>query len=637
MSAFYITTPIYYVNSDLHLGHAYTTVLADAMARAHRQLGDEVFFLTGVDEHGQKVLEAAQREGVDPQQHCDEMAARFQRLWQELGISHDRFLRTTDRDHVRHVEGVLQRLHDDGQLYADDYEGLYCVPCERWYTEKDLEDGACPQCQRPVERLRERNWFFRMSAFQQRLVEHIESRPDCILPESRRNEVLGFLRQPLRDLCISRLKERMSWGIELPFDRDYVCYVWVDALFNYLSGLGAAGPGTGPWWPAATHLIGKDILTTHAVYWPTLLMALGIDPPARILAHGWWLAGERKMSKSVGNVIRPLDWIEAVGADAFRFFLLREMVPWNDASFNGEALVKRLNADLANDLGNLLSRVSNLAARHYAGRLPAAQGRSGGLRAAAEALLAGHAGRVRSLDLHGLLEGVFALLKLGNQEMERQAPWKLVASDPDAAGALLADMAEVLRLAGLLLLPVMPGKCAELLARLGADTEGPLGWSGQGCPAIVHGAPLFPRLDAERLGAAASPPPAPAPAAAGGATQSGKAPEAEPDEGLVGIEDFARLKLVAARVLSAEAHPDAERLLLLSVDCGEAEPRRLVAGIAGQVDPAGLPGRMICVVANLRPATIRGQLSQGMLLAAKAGRSLQLLDPGPVPPGTPIG
>lgn len=644
MSRFYITTPIYYVNADLHLGHAYTTVLADTLARAHRELGDEVFFLTGVDEHGQKALDAAKALGRDTQEYCDEMSARFGRLWERLEISHDRFIRTTSGEHVAVVTAALEKLHADGHLYAAEYEGHYCVPCERFFTEKDLADGSCPQCGRAVETLQERNWYFRMSAFQDWLVEHVSSTPGCILPESRRNEVLGFLRQPLRDLCISRPKERMGWGIELPFDRDYVCYVWVDALLNYATGVGrgADEAGFAAWWPEATHLIGKDILTTHAVYWPTLLKALGLEPPKRILAHGWWLVGDQKMSKSVGNVVKPLEWIERVGVDAFRFFLIREMVPWNDAAFTAESLVKRLNMDLANDLGNLLSRVTNLASRHFGGRLPAAAGGTGGLRAAAAELLARHAELVRSLDLHGLLEGVFGLLRQANQEMERHSPWKLVKQDPAAAGLVLADMAELLRLSARLLEPAMPGKCAGLLGRLGAAAGSPLAWTEDAVGAVTHGDPLFPRLDEAALLAAsgdvATPETAPAKAPAEAPKPAAKGRSGEPDaEGLIGIEDFGRVKLVAARVVEARPHPGADRLLLLRVDCGEAEPRPLVAGIAGHVDPADLPGRMICVVANLKPAKIRGEVSQGMLLAAKAGDALHLVDPGPVPPGTPLG
>jgi methionyl-tRNA synthetase len=375
MSRCYITTPIYYVNSDLHLGHAYTTVLADVLARYHRLLGHETRFLTGTDEHGQKVHEAATRLGVDVRAHCDEMSARYKTLWHKLGIGYDRFIRTTDADHVALVKRCLQQLHDDGHLYTQDYEGWYDVKSERYFTEKDLVDGRSPDGNE-VEKLVEKNWFFRMSAFQDWLVEHIQAHPGFIQPEHRRNEVLGFLRQPLQDLCISRPKSRMDWGIELPFDPEFVCYVWVDALLNYVTGSGPEDRDTvaGPWWPASVHLLGKDILITHSVYWSTLLKALGLALPDSLLVHGWWLVDNQKMSKSEGNVVDPLGLIDRIGVDAFRYFLIREMAPGSDCSFTFESIVKRLNTDLANDLGNLLSRVTNLAERFLAGRLPAASG-----------------------------------------------------------------------------------------------------------------------------------------------------------------------------------------------------------------------------------------------------------------------
>ena len=514
MKPFYITTPIYYVNSDLHLGHAYTTVLADVFTRFHRLLGREAFFLTGDDEHGQKVLEAATRAGESPQAHCDRMSERFKRLWECLDIRYDRYLRTTDADHVALVQAMLTRLHEGGHLYADDYEGLYCVPDERYFTEKDLVDGACPECGRPVQRLRERNWFFRMSAFQDWLTAHIEAQPDFIWPAHRRNEVLGFLRQPLRDLCISRHKDRMDWGIELPFDRDYVCYVWLDALLNYVSGAGSGGDEArfARLWPADLHLLAKDILTPHCIYWPCILRALGLELPQRLLIHGWWLVGETKMSKSLGNVVQPLELIDRVGVDAFRFFLIRDMVPWNDSSFGAELLVKRVNTDLANDLGNLLSRVTNLAARHFQGRLPRAEGGTGNgaLRAAAEALTGQVEPLLERLDLYGIVEQVFGLLRLGNQLMEQTAPWKLAKSEPEAAAAVLADMAETLRLAGCLLAPVTPALAARLLQRLGAAApeRAGLAWLPEGVGLVSHGEPLVPRIDEAAFLASLHAPPA---------------------------------------------------------------------------------------------------------------------------------
>ncbi len=649
MSKFYITTPIYYVNSDLHLGHAYTTVLADVFARYNKLMGRERFMLTGVDEHGQKVMEAALEEQVDPQAHCDRMSIRFKDLWRKLGVKYSHYIRTTDPEHVEVVSAALQKLHDKGELYATDYEGHYCVPCERYFMKKDLEEGNCPLCKRPVELLKERNWFFRMSKYQDWLIRYIHDHPAFIQPENRRNEVLGFLKQPLRDLCISRLKERMSWGIELPFDRDYVCYVWVDALLNYLSGIGKDRDEENftRWWPADVHLIGKDILTTHCVYWPTLLKALDIEPPRTFLIHGWWLVEDQKMSKSLGNVIRPLEMIDKVGVDGFRFFLIREMVPWNDASFSPASLVHRINVDLANDLGNMLSRVSNLAAKFFDGRLPAAKGDTDELRGRAENLLSRWRGHVEGLNLFGLLEDLFGLLRYSNQVVENRAPWKLVKTDRDAAGRVLADLAEALRLVSLLLEPVMPERCGEILERLGAESSldpEALRWNPAGCGEIRHGEPVFPRIDEERfladLEGGAQPAEEAAAASGKGKAADGSAiPAEEQGVGLVSFADFSRIKLVAARILEAERVAGADRLLRLLVDAGDAPsetPRQIVAGIAQHYTPQELLDRMICLVANLEPAKIRGIESRGMLLATRTKGRIVLVDPGDVPPGTSI-
>jgi methionyl-tRNA synthetase len=633
MSAFSITTPIYYVNSDLHLGHAYTTVLADVFKRYQIMMGEDAFFLTGVDEHGQKVLEASRAEGVEPKAHCDRMAVRFQELWDKLEITHDRFIRTTDADHVMVVQDALIKLHDKGELYAKDYEGHYCVPCETYFTEKDLHEGNCPQCQRPVEILKERNWFFRMSKYQDWLIEHIQTHPDFIQPISRRNEVLGFLKQPLRDLCISRLKERMSWGIELPFDKDFVCYVWVDALLNYVSGMGYGDPKSSfdQRWPASMHLLGKDILTTHCVYWPTLLKALDIEAPKSFLVHGWWLIGDQKMSKSTGNVVRPLELIDKVGVDPFRFFLIRDMQPWHDASFTPATLVKRINVDLANDLGNLLSRVSNLAHKHFDGVLSEQDGHYTQLREASSALLNSWKEQVKKHNLHGLLEDAFALLKQCNQVAEQHAPWKLVKSDKAQAEVVLAELASALFLVARLIEPVMPNKCADLLKRLGRCTTSPLAWP-EGSWTITHGTPLFPRIDEKQFLDTLQAPPESQEAS------KKNVKKAKPStSGLVTFADFSKVRLVCAKILSAQAVEGADRLLLVHVDCGEEKPRQVVAGIAKHYAPEDLLGMTVCLVANLETATLRGCESQGMLLATKSKKSLVLVNPGDLDPGSPIG
>ncbi len=618
MSSFYITTPIYYVNSDLHLGHAYTTVLADVFTRYHKLAGDDCRFLTGTDEHGQKVLEAATRLGVDTREHCDEMSRRYKVLWEKLDIRYDRFIRTTDADHIEFVSQCLQRLHDEGHLYTQDYEGWYDVKSERYFTEKDLVDGKSPDGNEVVK-LREKNWFFRMSAFQDWLIDHIQSNPEFIQPEHRRNEVLGFLRQPLQDLCISRPKTRMGWGIELPFDTDYVCYVWVDALLNYVTGAGDR-------WPASLHLIGKDILTTHCVYWPTLLKALGMEMPKTLLIHGWWLVDNQKMSKSEGNVVNPLSLIDHIGVDAFRFFLIREMVPWNDCSFTFESIVKRLNTDLANDLGNLLSRVTNLASKNLANQLPAPDKGLTGLKAFFAEHLAGWREQLAANNLYGLLESVFSMIREANREMEQHAPWKLIKQDAAAAAGMLAETAEALRLSALLLEPVMPGLSTSILERLGSVDAREIAWCDTRSFKVSHGEPVFPRIDLKAFMEALVP-----------ARPAEKKQATEPDEGTIAFEDFAKTRLLAARILEAAPVDGADRLLKLKVDAGEAEPRQVIAGIAPSYTAEELPGTMVCLVANLKPAKIRGVLSQGMLLASKEGKRLVLVNPGDVAPGSSIG
>jgi methionyl-tRNA synthetase len=513
--SFYVTTPIYYVNDEPHIGHAYTTVLADVLARAHRLIGDSTFFLTGVDEHGQKVQDAARARGVDPQTHCDDMVVRFQSLWRRLEIRNDDFIRTTEDRHKRIVHAFIERIREAGDIYDSVYEGWYCVPDERFWTEKDLlqPNNHCPLCNRPCVTLTERNYFFRMSKYQEWLIRYIEENPEFIQPETRRNEVLGFLGKPLEDLCISRPKSRLSWGIPLAFDPDYVAYVWVDALVNYYSAvIGETRADGTPWWPADLHLIGKDILTTHAVYWPTLLQSAGLPLPKTILAHGWWLISNTKMGKSLGNVVRPIEMAEKYGHDAFRYFLMRDMVLGADANFSEEALVARINSDLANDLGNCLNRVEKLVTTHFGGKIPA----PGAQQDEPERTVAdlGRAtveqvpGLISSLKLHAAIESTLQLVRATNRYLEQKAPWKAVKTEgPAAIGPTLWTAAEALRLAACLLSPVMPAKCGEILHRLGVLDDpgelidrslppGQVAWGLLPAGATTHPAPpLFPRIE----------------------------------------------------------------------------------------------------------------------------------------------
>ena len=499
MQKFFVTTPIYYVNDAPHIGHAYTTILADVLSRYHRAIGDDVFFLTGLDEHGQKVKQAAEKRGLSPQAHSDDLAPRFLDLWKKLDIQYDDFVRTTQERHKKIVQLVLQKVHENGDIYTDEYEGWYSVAEERFITDAEYESGLF----RDVKKLKEKNYFFKMGKYQQRLIDHINSHPDFIRPEHRKNEMLGFLRQPLGDLCISRPKSRMDWGIEIPFDRDYVTYVWFDALVNYISipGYGSNDKDFRKWWPADVHLIGKDILTTHCVYWTTMLFSLGIELPKTIFAHGWWLIGETKMSKSLGNVVNPLDLIADYGVDAVRFYLMREMVLGLDANFTPESFIKCYNSDLANDFGNLLNRVSGLIKKNHDGMIP-----EPGDLTAAEEPIKGMANELPGIikDLingYKVQEAVTSVLKFVdvlNKYVEAQAPWKLAKTDRQAANRVLYTAAEGLRIATMMLTPVMPEKTAEVLDILGAANTKPVwGRSVPGTVLRVH-QPLFPRIEVEK-------------------------------------------------------------------------------------------------------------------------------------------
>ncbi len=512
----FLTTPIYYPSGEPHIGHAYTTILADVLARFWRQDGLDVFFLTGTDEHGQKMLEEATRRGMTARELSDQMSARFKAAWKDLDISHDRFIRTTEPDHVAVVTAFLERLWNKGEIYEGKYSGWYCIYEERYWTEKDLgPDHACPDCGRPTREIEEKNYFFRMGAYQQRLLDHIRDNPEWIQPTIRRNEILGFLAQPLEDLSISRPKSRVSWGIPLPWDPEHVAYVWVDALINYVTGSDAIDPTRAPAeqgfedtsasrWPADVHLMGKDILTTHAVYWPTLLMGAGLPLPKGILAHGFWVAGEQKMSKSFGNVIDPLQLRERFGTDAVRWYLLREMPTGQDASFTPERFLVRYD-ELANVLGNLASRTLGMTDKYRQGRIPDAPGT--GLDGEIAATLATIRASVAGYRLHDALAAAMDLARRANGYVEEREPWAQ-AKDPGRAADLDETLATLVRTLAALtafLQPVCPGKMVELAARLGLNAVPRLEEVDRvrlGGNQVRKGEPLFPR--AELLDAAAA-------------------------------------------------------------------------------------------------------------------------------------
>ncbi|MEQ1876270.1 MAG: methionine--tRNA ligase [Bdellovibrionia bacterium] len=502
---FYITTPIYYVNDTPHIGHAYTTVVADILARYHRLFGHETYFLTGTDEHGQKVQNKAKELKRDPLEYVNEMAPRFQEVWKELSIQYDIFMRTTFPYHIKAVQDGMQKIFDRGEIYSKTYGGWYCVSEEIFFTDKDIKDGKCPQGH-TVQHVEEKNYFFAMSKYQQKLIDHISQNPDFIRPDYRKNEVLGFLRQPLEDLCISRPKSRLSWGIELPFDRDYVTYVWFDALMNYATALGAyqkEHSNFDKFWTDAIHLIGKDILTTHAVYWPTMLMAQELPLPKTIFAHGWWLIDNQKMSKSAGAVVKPLDMKDLVGSDALRYFLARDIHLGNDAQFSQDLVISRVNSELANNLGNLLSRSTNLVDKYFGGKVPSSKLSNEASKALAESA-AQTAEKVKAEILkmapNTALGHVVDLLNDANKYLENMAPWKTAKTDLTVTGEVLYTALEVLRITGTLLHPVMPGKMTDLFKRIGWDAgpsfEDSKKWGllkeGSSVP---KGEPLFPRVE----------------------------------------------------------------------------------------------------------------------------------------------
>jgi methionyl-tRNA synthetase len=636
---FYITTPIYYVNARPHLGHAYTTIAADVVRRFHAMSSDQTFFLTGTDEHGDKIVRAAKKENCTPRAYVDQISGLFRDLWPELNISNDYFIRTTDPQHMAVVEMVLQRIYDAGDIYFSEYEGLYCYGCERFYTERELVDGACPDHQSPPETIKESNYFFRMSRYQQWLIDHIQRHPDFIRPERYRNEVLAFLREPLEDLCISRPKSRIKWGITLPFDPDYVTYVWFDALLNYVSALGYPdGERYHTFWPVAQHMVAKDILKPHGIYWPIMLKAAGIPVYRHLNVHGYWNVDQSKMSKTIGNVVDPLEMKKVYGLDAFRFFLMRDMVFGLDSNFNEAALVQRINADLANDLGNLFSRVLSMAHKYFAGVVPGPdpdveKEMDLGLERNARSAIDAYSASMGELAFHKGLAAVWEFIAHMNKYVDITAPWVLAKNKAarQQLETVIYNLLEGLRIISGLIYPVMPDTAATMQKHLGLGGDDDFfkldrltSWNGiPPGTRLRKSISLFPRIEPDR--------------------ENGQPPQNDPcsqDERVIKpqitIDDFAKIDLRAATVLSAQAVPRAKKLLQLEVDLGHQ--RTIVAGIAGSYQPQDLVGKQVIVVANLKPAKLMGVLSKGMLLAATDddGATVATLERC-VPPGTRLG
>jgi len=632
---FYVTTPIYYVNDQPHIGHAYTTVAADVLARYWRMRGADVYFQTGTDEHGQKVQAAAEGRGLDPKAHADQMVSNFRGLWEKLNISNDAFIRTTDEEHKEVVRELLGRLWEEKRIVKRSYSGWYCTPDERFWTEKDLAEGNCPDCGREVERIEEENYFFLMSEYGERLIKYIEDNPGFILPETRRNEVLGFLRsQPLGDLCISRPKSRLSWGVPLPFDEEFVTYVWFDALVNYYSGLKYLAKDM-EFWPANHHIIGKDILTTHAVYWSTMLMALELPLPQNIFAHGWWTVEGRKMSKSLGNMVDPIEMTGKYGVDALRHFMFREVSFGHDGDFSETSLITRINTELANDFGNLHSRVLKMIARYCDSAVPEPEEAEDEMKSLAEGILESVEGHLKVLQFQKALEDIWKLVSFANKYIDSNAPWAL-AKDPANEGRLrtvLYSSAEALRLLALHLHPFMPEATSTLWRTLGQSDE--LGgltldeharWGGlkPGTKLIDEGA-LFPRIDTKKKEDKKESKP-----------KNKQEKKVESTDNLISIDHVMKVELKTGKVLKAEAVEGSNKLIRLEVDTGE--PRQIVAGIGKSYSPEDLVGKNIVVVTNLKPAKLMGVESQGMLLAATApdGRCAVLMPEADVPPGSRV-